>query len=157
MVYSDQEVLEKVKGYEASMVDNHDEQAEMLLAEQKKQTKMDSSQEVEEEDTWSPFGPYAHLVPLIGFVIPFGNILAPLLTMLLARKPELKKTANEVLNMHIWLCIYAVLSYALIPIFIGVPLIVGVGLYSLICCVKGYKSEKMFKTWHKYPIPYRFF
>jgi uncharacterized Tic20 family protein len=62
-----------------------------------------------------------HLLGFVGLVIPFGNILAPLILWLVKRpeSPLLDRTGKEVLNFQISYTIYALIATALIFAFIG--------------------------------------
>jgi len=69
-----------------------------------------------------------HLCPLIGLIIPFGNMVAPLVLWLIKR-PEsavIDQTGKEVLNFQISVFIYAVVSLVLCMILIGFLLLFGV-------------------------------
>ncbi len=62
-----------------------------------------------------------HLCPLVGFVIPFGNLLTPLILWLIKRQesPTLDQAGKDVLNFQISISIYAILSIVLWFILIG--------------------------------------
>ncbi len=81
----------------------------------------------DQEKTW---GLIAHLCPLIGFAIPFGNLIAPLLVWQ-TKKDELPFAAGEakeVLNMQICVTIVGLIVSVLTFAFLGpiISVIIGV-------------------------------
>ncbi|WP_035985245.1 DUF4870 domain-containing protein [Leptolyngbya sp. KIOST-1] len=67
----------------------------------------------------------AHLSALSGFVIPFGNILGPLIIWLMKRD-EMSFVADqgkEALNFNISMTIYMLVSGVLIFVLIGIALV----------------------------------
>lgn len=62
-----------------------------------------------------------HLCPLVGFVIPFANLITPLILWLIKRQesPALDQAGKDVLNFQISISIYAILSIVLWFILIG--------------------------------------
>jgi uncharacterized Tic20 family protein len=62
-----------------------------------------------------------HLLGFVGLVIPFGNIIAPLILWLVKRpeSPLLDRTGKEVLNFQISYTIYALIATALTFVLIG--------------------------------------
>jgi uncharacterized Tic20 family protein len=76
----------------------------------------------------------AHISALSGFVIPFGNILGPLIVWLL-KKNEMAFVADqgkEALNFNISMTIYAVIAGLLIFILIGFALLLVLGIVWLV-------------------------
>jgi len=76
----------------------------------------------------------AHISALSGFVIPFGNILGPLIVWLL-KKNEMAFVADqgkEALNFNISMTIYAVIAGLLIFILIGFALLLILGIVWLV-------------------------
>ena len=71
-----------------------------------------------EEKNWAMLG---HLLVLTGFIIPFGNIIAPLVIWLI-KKDEMPFAANEAkeaLNFEINITIYIIIAALLCLILIG--------------------------------------
>jgi len=84
-----------------------------------------------DENTWAMV---CHLSPLFGCVIPFGNIVGPLVVWLMKRDefPLVNDQGREALNFQISLLIYALLCLPLVLIVIGVFLLIGVGVFGLV-------------------------
>jgi uncharacterized Tic20 family protein len=68
--------------------------------------------------TWAAF---AHLAAFIGLLLPFGNIIGPLIIWLIKRNesPLVDDQGREALNFQISMSIYAFLSWLLTFILIG--------------------------------------
>lgn len=71
-----------------------------------------------------------HLSGLTGFVLPFGNLVAPF-AMWLARRdldPAVERAGREALNFQLSILVYLLLAFALTLAFIGIvilPLLIG--------------------------------
>ena len=79
----------------------------------------------------------AHLSALSGFVIPFGNIIGPLLIWLVKRD-EMSFVADqgkEALNFNISMTIYLLVSGVLIFVLIGIPLIIVLAIAWLVLSI----------------------
>jgi uncharacterized protein len=72
-----------------------------------------------DERTW---GMIAHLSALAGFIVPFGNILGPLVVWLVKREHSVfvAVEAKEALNFNITLAIGGIVCFVLLQFFIGV-------------------------------------
>jgi len=72
-----------------------------------------------DERTW---GMIAHLAALAGFILPFGNILGPLVVWLVKREHSVfvGVEAKEALNFNITLAIGGVVCFILVQLSIGV-------------------------------------
>jgi uncharacterized protein len=83
------------------------------------------------------FGMLAHLTALAGFIIPFGNILGPLVIWLMKKEQSawVNQQGKESLNFQISITIYMIISAILTVIIIGFLLMVAVGLFSLIMVI----------------------
>jgi uncharacterized Tic20 family protein len=107
-----------------------------------------------DERMWAMF---CHLSALLGFIFPFGNIIAPLVIWLLKKDeyPLVNDQGKEALNFQISMTIYILASIVLIFIVIGIPLLILLGLFSLIviviAAIKANEGEK-----YRYPITIRF-
>ncbi len=71
-----------------------------------------------EERNW---GMFCHLGAFAGFIIPFGNIIAPLILWLLKREDSsfIDAQGKESLNFQVSFTIYAFVSLLLIFVYIG--------------------------------------
>ena len=98
----------------------------------------------------------AHLLPFIGFIIPFGNILGPLVLFLIKRadSPEVARYAKESLNFQISVTIYLVISIVLMLILIGFILmfVVGIGAIALMI-IAAFKASN--GEFYQYPFTIR--
>lgn len=103
--------------------------------------------------TW---GLIAHLSGLAGFVIPFGNIVGPLIVWQIKKTeiPFAADQAKEALNFHITVGIMVIVCLALMCVVVGFFLLPIVGIYALaftiIGAVKANNGE-----WYRYPATIR--
>lgn len=69
-----------------------------------------------------------HLCPLVGLLVPFGNLIAPLVLWLIKRpeSTELDQVGKDVLNFQISISIYALVAAVLTLVFIGFLLFVAI-------------------------------
>lgn len=99
-----------------------------------------------------------HLIALAGFVIPFGNIIGPLVVWMIKREesPFIDYHGKEALNFQISMSIYIIAAAILVLIAIGILLLVALGIFGLIMIViasmKANSGEK-----YRYPLTIRFF
>jgi hypothetical protein len=111
--------------------------------------KMEESQ----ERTW---GMLCHLSALAGFIIPFGNIIGPLLIWLIKKDESsfVDDQGKEALNFQISITIYCLIAAMLILIIIGIFLLIGLGILALVliivASVKTNSGEKF-----RYPLTIR--
>lgn len=84
-----------------------------------------------EERQW---GLFAHLSALIGLVIPFGNIIGPLIIWQVKKDtlPFASEQAKEALNFNITTAIAVVICFILMIVAIGMILLPVVGLVWLV-------------------------
>ena len=87
-----------------------------------------------EERQWAFF---AHLSALSGLVIPFGNLLGPLIIWQIKRDsmPFVAEHAKESLNFQITVSIAVVVSLALFLVLIGMLLLPLIGIGALILTI----------------------
>jgi uncharacterized Tic20 family protein len=125
--------------------------------ESKEEPKQDVSKitpENREERMWAMF---CHLSGLAGFIFPFGNIIAPLVIWLVKKEEYelVNDQGKEALNFQISMTIYILASVILIFLVIGIPLLIILGLFSLIvviiASIKANEGEK-----YRYPLTIRF-
>ena len=107
-----------------------------------------------DERMWAMF---CHLSALIGFIIPFGNVIAPLVLWTLKKEeyPLVNDQGKEALNFQISMTIYVIASIILIFVVIGIILLILLGIFSLIviiiAAIKANEGEK-----YRYPLTIRF-
>jgi uncharacterized Tic20 family protein len=79
----------------------------------------------------------AHLTVFAGFIIPFGNIIGPLLIWLLKREemPFVDDQGKEALNFQISVLIYFLASAVFIVVLVGIVLIAAVGVFDVVCTI----------------------
>jgi hypothetical protein len=83
------------------------------------------------------WGMFCHLSALSGFIIPFGNIIGPLIIYSM-KKEEYAFVADqgkESLNFQISMLIYLIISGIAVLLVIGIFMLVVLGLVSLILTV----------------------
>lgn len=70
------------------------------------------------------FAMFTHLSPLVGYVIPFGNIIAPLVMWIMKRdqSPFLESIGREALNFQITVML------AIVVCFVGIIVTFGIGI-----------------------------
>ena len=103
-----------------------------------------------DERTWAML---SHFSTLCMFIFPFGNILAPLIIWLI-KKEEMsfvEDQAKEVLNFQISMTIYLLISGILCFILIGIPFVIGLGIFNvIITIIAGIKANDGIS--YRYPI-----
>ena len=87
-----------------------------------------------EERQWAMF---AHLSALIGLVIPFGNLLGPLVVWLMKKEtmPFVDQQGKEALNFQITVSIALVVSAILIIVVIGFVLMLLIGVAAIVLTI----------------------
>jgi uncharacterized protein len=98
-------------------------------------------------------GMLCHLLALAGYVVPFGNIIGPLVIWLI-KKDELEfvnDQGKEALNFQITVSIAGIVFFLLVFIVIGGFLLMALGIFNLvmiiIASVKANNGEK-----YRYPV-----
>ena len=106
-----------------------------------------------EERKW---GMIAHLAALAGFVLPFGNILGPLIVWLARRgeSPFVADQAKEALNFNITVVFAALACFVLMWVLIGVALFAALGLFWLVMTIVAAAKASEGIRYH-YPIALR--
>ena len=98
----------------------------------------------------------AHLSALSGFVIPFGNIIGPLVIWLVKRDEMsfVNDQAREALNFNISMTLYMVVAGILILALIGIPLMIVLGIAWLVLVIlAAVKANE--GTAYRYPLTLR--
>jgi uncharacterized protein len=101
-------------------------------------------------------GIVCHLLGLATFVVPFGNILGPLILWLIKRadSPYLDAVGKEAVNFNISWTIYMIIAAVSIFALIGFLLLPLVGLLWLIFVIMGAMKASEGK-FHRYPLTIR--
>ncbi|MBN1999574.1 DUF4870 domain-containing protein [candidate division KSB1 bacterium] len=98
-----------------------------------------------------------HLSALAGFIIPFGNIIGPLIIWTLKKDefPLVNDQGKEALNFQISILIYIFVSVILVFVAIGILALIAVACFSLVMTViAGIKANEGVK--YRYPLTIRF-
>lgn len=85
------------------------------------------------------WGMFAHLSALIGIIIPFGNLLGPLIIwqMKKAEMPFVDDQGKEALNFQIAVTIAMLICFVLMFVLIGMLLLPLVGIAALVFTIIG--------------------
>src|SRR5215471_14148011 len=80
---------------------------------------------------------FAHLSALIGYVVPFGNLLGPLIIWQVKKNemPFVDDQGKEALNFQITMTIALLVCCVLMLVLIGFLLALIVGLVDLVCMI----------------------
>ncbi len=107
-----------------------------------------------DERTWAMF---CHLSVFAGCIIPFGNIIGPLIIYSVKRQefPLVEDQGKEVLNFQITLSIALIISAILMLVIIGIFLLIAIGLVGLILTVVGALKANN-GEYYRYPFCIRF-
>jgi uncharacterized Tic20 family protein len=83
------------------------------------------------------YGMLCHLLALAGFVVPFGNIIGPLIIWLMKKDefPFVNDQGKQSLNFQISMMIYAIISAVLTLVIIGLFLLIAVGITNLVLVI----------------------
>lgn len=103
------------------------------------------------------FGMLCHLSALAGFVIPFGNIIGPVVVWMLKKDqhPFVDDQGKESLNFQITVLIAMIVSFILVFIIIGFFLMIAVGLAALVFIIIGAVQASQGQR-YRYPVNIRF-
>ncbi len=101
------------------------------------------------------WGMFAHLSALVGFVVPFGNVIGPLVIWQLKKEmPFVVDQGKEALNFQITVLIAAAICFLLMFIFIGMLLLPVVGIVALVfTIIAGLKANNGER--YRYPFAFR--
>jgi uncharacterized Tic20 family protein len=107
-----------------------------------------------DERTWAMI---CHLSAFAGCIIPFGNIIGPLIVYSMKRQqyPLVEDQGKEVLNFQITLSIVLIVSLILSIIVIGIFLAIVIGLAGLVLTVVGALKANN-GEYYRYPFSIRF-
>ncbi|PSN20165.1 DUF4870 domain-containing protein [filamentous cyanobacterium CCP5] len=98
----------------------------------------------------------AHISALAGLIIPFGNILGPLIVWLIKRNelPFVDQQGREALNFQISLTVYLIIAGILMSVLIGfvlLPIVAIAGLvFIILATIKANEGVA-----YKYPLTFR--
>ena len=107
-----------------------------------------------QEKTWAML---CHIGALAGFIIPFGNIIAPLIiwSVKKADSSVVDDQGKESLNFQITITIASIVAWLLTFIMIGIPILIALGVFDLVMIIiAGIKANEGKK--YRYPVNIRF-
>jgi len=78
-----------------------------------------------------------HLSAFAGYLIPFGNIIGTLVIWLVKKDESayVDKHGKSSLNFEISITIYVLISVLLIFIVVGIPILIGLGIFQIIAVI----------------------
>ena len=114
----------------------------------------DVQQVSKDEQNWA-MG--CHLAALSGFLVPFGNIIGPLVVWLIKRAemPMVDRHGKEALNFQITVVIAFLICIPLVFVIIGIPLMFAVGIGALIMTIIATVKVSNGDLEYKYPFALR--
>lgn len=98
-----------------------------------------------------------HLTSLSGFIIPFGFIVGPLIFWLLKKDVYhfVDEAGKESLNFQISMFIYCIISWLLVFVFIGIFMLIALGIFYLIVIILASVKVSNGES-YRYPLTIRF-
>ncbi|MFY0544460.1 DUF4870 domain-containing protein [Brevibacillus sp. H7] len=107
-----------------------------------------------EERLWATI---AHLSAFCGFIFPLGNVLGPLIVWLIKREegPFVDHQGKEALNFGISVALYAVISYILVFVLIGVLMLIALGIFWIVVLILAAVRTNDGRP-YRYPLSIRF-
>ena len=107
-----------------------------------------------EEGLWAMF---AHLSAIVGYFIPLGNVIAPLIIWAIKKDsmPLVNDQAKEAMNFQITLTLAVFVSVLLCFVLVGIPLLILLGIGGLILMIiAAVKANDGVR--YRYPLTIRF-
>ncbi len=98
-----------------------------------------------------------HLSALSGYVIPFGNLIAPIIIWSMKKDefPMVDAHGKEVINFQISMTIWMIISGVLIFLLIGIPLLILLAILQVVFIIIGaIKADN--GELYKYPLSIQF-
>ncbi len=94
-----------------------------------------------------------HLSALAGWVIPLGNLLGPLLVWQLKKNefPSVDAHGRQALGFQLSCLIYGIVSALLMVVVIGIPLLVAVAVFNVVCVILATIKVNNGQPWN-YPL-----
>lgn len=107
-----------------------------------------------EERQWALF---AHLSALVGYIIPFGSIIGPLVIWQIKKNemPFVDDQGKEALNFQITVAIIAIICLVLVLILIGILLLWALALANLVFIIIAALAANNGQA-YRYPFAFRF-
>ena len=107
-----------------------------------------------DEQNWAMI---CHLSALAGFVIPFGNVVGPLVAWLIKKDtmPLVDQHGKEALNFQITVAIAVLVCIPLMFVLIGIPMLFIVGIGALVLTIMAGIKVANGQLDYKYPFALR--
>jgi uncharacterized protein len=107
-----------------------------------------------EERQWALF---AHLSALVGYIIPFGSIIGPLVIWQIKKNemPFVDDQGKEALNFQITVAIIAIICLVLVLILIGILLLWALAIANLVFIIIAALAANNGQA-YRYPFAFRF-
>jgi uncharacterized Tic20 family protein len=107
-----------------------------------------------EEQNWAMA---CHLVALSGFIVPFGNVLGPLIVWLIKKDtmPLVDQHGKEALNFQITVLLAVIISFVLVFVLIGFVLLLIVGIGALVLTIMAAVKVSNGELNYRYPFALR--
>ncbi|MEM9908248.1 MAG: DUF4870 domain-containing protein [Cyanobacteria bacterium P01_D01_bin.44] len=98
-----------------------------------------------------------HLLTFVGYMMPFGNVIAPLVLWLTKRETSqfIDVHGREVLNFQISILIWSMVSLILSCFLIGIPLLIAIAIFDIVVTIIG-ALEAQKGRYYRYPLTIRF-
>jgi hypothetical protein len=100
---------------------------------------------------------FCHLAAFAGLVFPFGDLIAPLIIWLMKKdtSPYVDLHGREVMNFHISMYIWAVVSLILCLVLVGFVMLLGLMVLGVVCPIVGAVRASEGRE-YRYPLTIRF-
>ena len=117
-------------------------------------TQKPASMDQKQERTWAML---CHLGALAGYIIPFGNVIAPLIIWLVKKEESelVDDQGKESLNFQISIAIYCIAAFLLMFILIGFILLPALAIFNLVMIIIAALKANSCERYH-YPLCIRF-
>ncbi len=82
---------------------------------------------------------FLHLSQLLGWVFPFGNLLAPLVLWQLKKDidPKIDEHGKAIVNWQLSLCLYGIVAIVLCFLIVGIPMLASIFFVAFFCPILG--------------------
>ena len=107
-----------------------------------------------QERQWSLI---CHLSALSGYVIPFGNLIVPIIIWSMKKEemPMVDEHGKEVINFQISMTIWMIIAGVLIFVLIGIPLLIVLAILQVVFVIIGAVKADSGQL-YKYPMTIQF-
>jgi uncharacterized Tic20 family protein len=98
-----------------------------------------------------------HLSALCGYIVPFGNIIAPIVIWSMKKEemPMVDEHGKEVINFQISITIWFIIAGIFVILLIGIPVLIALAVLQLVFVIIGAIKADSGILYH-YPLTIRF-